>query len=98
MRLHEGKYSHGEARHTLLFRGAAADKVAAELAPHSVTKTEHFKLLLELLAEPFTANTSTYDEHINSSTALNSNPTDNILQIRVDCRHVQWRWMPLCTA
>ncbi|DBA90255.1 TPA: hypothetical protein ACH3X1_003547 [Trebouxia sp. C0004] len=44
--VNEGRYSEGEMRQVLTFVGKAADKVA-ELAPFTVTKTQHFKVLLE---------------------------------------------------
>ena len=50
--VNEGRCSESEMRQVLTFVGKAADKVAAELAPFTATKTQHFKVLLEMLNQP----------------------------------------------
>lgn len=74
----EGRYSDGELRQTLTFYGEAADKVAGELAPFSVTKTQHFKLLLEMLNQP----NSQKSKYLDQISTLNSNPQDCILEAK----------------
>ncbi|DBA91133.1 TPA: hypothetical protein ACH3X1_016092 [Trebouxia sp. C0004] len=39
--VNEGRFSNGEMRQTLTFLGKAAVEVAEELAPFTVTKTQH---------------------------------------------------------
>lgn len=66
----KGNYSKGECGHTLSFYAEAVDKVAAELAPYTVTKTQHIQVLLEMLNQPHAVR-SKYLDRMNS---LNSNP------------------------
>ncbi|DBA77426.1 TPA: hypothetical protein ACH3X1_009258 [Trebouxia sp. C0004] len=67
-------------RQVLTFVGKAADKVAAELAPFTVTKTQHFKVLLEMLNQPNGLLTkSEYRDRIHT---LNSHPEDSILVVK----------------
>jgi len=75
--VNEGRCSEGEMRQVLTFVGKAADKVAAELAQFSVTKTQHFKVLLEMLNQP--NGLLTKSEYRDRIRTLNSHPEDSIL-------------------
>ena len=78
--MQEGRYSNGELRQTLTFYGEAAGKVAAELAPFTVTKAQHFRVLLEMLNQP--NGLLTNNQCLDYISTLNNNSQNSILEVK----------------
>lgn len=78
--INEGRYSKGELRQKLTFYDQAACKVAAELLPFTVTKTQHFKLLLEMQKQP--NGLLTNRQWLDRISTLNNNSQDCILEVK----------------
>ncbi|DBA88137.1 TPA: hypothetical protein ACH3X2_005131 [Trebouxia sp. C0005] len=76
----EGRYSNGELRQALTFYGEAAVKVAAELAPFTVTKSQHFQVLFDMQNQR--KGLLTNSKYLDSIHTLNSHPEDSILIVK----------------
>jgi hypothetical protein len=78
--VNEGRYSQGEHRQVLSFFGKAAVDVAAELAPFTVTKKNHFETVLEMLNQP--DGPVTKEQYSVRMQCFNSKPEDNTLEVK----------------
>ena len=76
----EGRYSNGKLPQSLTFYGEAAGKVAVELAPFTLTKTQHFQVLFEMLNRP--KGLLTKSKYLDRIHTLNSHSEDSILVVK----------------
>lgn len=78
--VNEGRFSNGKMRQTLTFLGKAAVEVAEELAPFTVTKTQHMKVLLEMMKQ--SDGLLTRAQYWERMKALDRQPEDSIIEVR----------------